>query len=443
VGVAVKELKELRAALDKEARARSEELSRTSTSLSREIAHLAEELQRIEARLRGEVEAETRARLAEKEHQLHVAQELSARVTELSTSLEQERVERDSGDSTLRGQITSCRQDILAIKNAEAELEGRVEAETRAQHSANAEAMSRYQELRTALEQERSERERGDSTLRSQIGEFQQELRSEREERVAELGRSLQSLEGIVVQRLDSETSKRKELSSWLEKSCKELRSSLEAEVIKREQLAEELNVRIKDVRRLLDNEVETRTEEHSRVALNLSRIQSQFETLSREYNHAFGEFENRLKALSDALSIEATERREAQAELERGYRSLSTNLDNEARQRTQAIAALQDERKAGDDALERSARMAVQRLETIIESLREALWAKMVSLMDRMIASGREWRDTPPTIDFSPHSPVLAVAALELHKDGYTPGRPLTTSIGTPLSGRLSPHAP
>merc|ERR1719331_1152117 len=102
VGVAVKELKELRAALDKEARARSEELSRTSTSLSREIAHLAEELQRIEARLRGEVEAETRARLAEKEHQLHVAQELSARVTELSTSLEQERVERDSGDSTLR-----------------------------------------------------------------------------------------------------------------------------------------------------------------------------------------------------------------------------------------------------------------------------------------------------------------------------------------------------
>jgi hypothetical protein len=343
-------------------------------------------------------------------------------------------------------------EDVAALQRSLSSLEGRLEVEARDRQLGDTEVMSRWQELSKSLEHERNDREKGDSAMRSVVSDWQQELRAERAERTgeaAEIARSVQSLEGSILPTLrelrsclDTEVEERKEVYGWLDKCSKEVRNKVETEMAKREQLAEETRGALKDVRRAVDSEVEVRTEEHTRVALNLSRLSSQLETETRERNHAAVDLSDRLRALSDALGIEASERREADAEIERGVRSLTTNLEHEIRQRTHANETLQQavrtealDRSAGDEAASKSQRLAAQRLETMIESLRESMWTKMVSLTDRYSATAREWRENPPSFEVPPpHSPSGILAATVLKDSVYSPRREPLSSISQSL---------
>lgn len=422
-------MKELWAGLEKESRVRAEEISKVSSALSRDLGSLGDELRRNEAQFRTELEAEMRARLADKES-------LERRLAALAG------------------------EELLARLGA---LSGALDQEVRDRQLGQTEGMDRWQDLTKALEQERADRERGASTLRGQLGDFRQELRTERSERIAEtaeVGRGLQSLESSTVPVLkelraaiEAEASERKEFDSWLDKSGKEVRARLEAEVGKREHFAEEVIASLADTRRSVENEVLVRTEEHARVALNLSHLQGQLETETRERSHGASDLSERLRALSDALGMEAGERRDGDAELERGLRTISAAIEHETRQRIQELTSFQDatrlegvERTAGDVAIAKDLRTAEQRLEAMVESLRDALWSKMVTLMDRFMACGREWRDTPPTIGHLPHPPPggsggsAGTLVTRVLKDASRPTSPSRVAISISTNGSNSP---
>jgi len=108
--------------------------------------------------------------------------------------------------------------------------------------------------------------------------------------------------------------------------------------------------------------------------------------------------------------------------------RDLSAAFDREARQWSQAFKGVQDmitaesgERKAGDEAGAKSLKAAVQRMETLTDRVREALWAKMVALADKFLEYSREWRETPPTLDSSPTTAGGATTNFPLLRDGRT----------------------
>jgi len=179
----------------------------------------------------------------------------------------------------------------------------------RDRHVADEEATRQFHQFVSTMQQECSNRELGDSNLRSQLAVLQQDLnaeRSKRSEEVAALWGGLQASDAQVLQMLkdfrqtlDTETGERVSSADRLEKRFVELWSALDTEAAK--------------IRCALEAEVER----WGRMAQDLERSQ---------------------RGLQDALHQEARARSDGDTDVseaaERGFRSLSAAFEQEAKQR-------------------------------------------------------------------------------------------------------------
>lgn len=310
---------------------------------------------------------------------------------EVKTAFDRERDARDAGEKSLRAhceELKKADMDLheqlksvsdLVAKEAQERIAGdeessrallqakqAIEKETRDRGAAHSEILNRLKEVSTALEEERRERENAD---RNTLAENRKEIEAERIERRDEVSALKQALRTV---------------DSTISSGLKSLRAALEQEEAERK-------------------------EEFRSLTHNLSNLQNQHDVAARNVEQKCAELHDRLRSLSDAIGIEATERKECDAEIERGLRDLSGAIDREARQWSQALKGVQDmikseavEREAGDEAVAKSVKASVQKVEIIIDKVREALWGKMVSLADHFFEFSREWREAPPTLDSS-----------------------------------------
>eukprot|EP00811_Abedinium_folium_P029924 NODE_4749_length_1852_cov_4.829565.p1 GENE.NODE_4749_length_1852_cov_4.829565~~NODE_4749_length_1852_cov_4.829565.p1 ORF type:complete len:394 (+),score=113.11 NODE_4749_length_1852_cov_4.829565:178-1182(+) len=270
-------------------------LRRTTQSLETQVAQSMKDVQL-------DLEAEVGRRNATLER-------CERRITELRTTLGAdiaqcvcERFESELGDKTkafdeIQDRMRSLSEALLTESKARAagheetshlatQAKFAVDREAAERRAACEETARKLQELMVAWEQEKADREMGDTSARGQLTNLREQLTTEREERINEcsnLKRAAQRAQGQLQEQdqdfkaqLEAATGRRAAADERMERQCGEIRASIMQEEIARVEVCREMERSIRAVRIVLEHgsnntgspsKLNTTTEVHVRKA--------------------------------------------------------------------------------------------------------------------------------------------------------------------------------
>jgi len=200
------------------------------------------------------------------------------------------------------------------------------------------------QELLVTLEQEKSDRERSDINLRTQVLNNEQDLEKEKETRqdeTSENRRGVQSLKCLLAQHfedlklsIEAEGNKRIATDERLEKRLNELRFVLDNNEQSRVQVEDELDRSVKALSALFDVEMKSREADMVDKSTLLACLEKRLESLELDQRQVSSDFQVKLKKLGDELQSETKERTAADDEITSITMIAKNLIEKESRER-------------------------------------------------------------------------------------------------------------
>merc|ERR1712137_423700 len=229
----------------------------------------------------------------------------SASVTQAKEMIAEEANVRSQSDVNLGEKLKALDKSL--------EEEGKIRAESRD------ECVKKINELNAALDHESHERKEGDGQLRLRIDGYKQELANEVEVRSTEtadlnreihaLGRQSKQQFDDLSQFLDLELAKRTGAVDALEKRVAENASAIAGLARAREESMGSVEKNLKDLRQAIEHEARIRQDEDHQVKSDAARLQGSLEAESHQLQKLISDVGERARALGEALAVETKER--------------------------------------------------------------------------------------------------------------------------------------
>merc|ERR1712137_530814 len=303
-----KAVKSLRVAMDLEVRTRTDEMSQSSTSLSR---------------------FENRLELLGKES-FQMGNEIHDKVKKLNDELQAEQRERLAADDEITALTMTARNLI--------------EKETRERQKHEEEVMKKHEEVVGNVDQHKTARDLAHAELENQLGNYTKMHQVEKDERAREAGefrRYLQVLEEKINTmaaeiRLEHEMDKKKlgDSTVTFDRNLNDLRGVVDSHTQRQNKKHGDHNESIQMLREELEQEIKARTKEKTNLTTTLNSLMMKIEKDNTDRQTTQNEMSERwMKQLNEALSLESQERTEG-LQQERNVRdqcliSIRQNLEN------------------------------------------------------------------------------------------------------------------
>merc|ERR1712137_523878 len=281
-----KAVKSLRVAMDLEVRTRTDEMSQSSTSLSR---------------------FENRLELLGKES-FQMGNEIYDKVRKLNDELQAEQRERLAADDEITALTMTARNLI--------------EKETRERQKHEEEVMKKHEEVVGNVDQHKTARDLAHAGLENQLGNYTKMHQVEKDERAREAGefrRYLQVLEEKINTmaaeiRLEHEMDKKKlgDSTVTFDRTLNDLRGVVDSHTQHQNKKHGDHNESIQSLREELEQEIKTRTKEKTNLTTTLNSLMMKIDRENSDRQATQNEMSERwMKKLEEALSLESQERTE------------------------------------------------------------------------------------------------------------------------------------